>query len=141
MNKKIFWQWLPPLLIAVALLAVWRDRQSPPIPQKPLPCVSLNQACTTSVNGLALQIGVIGPIKSMQAFELWVKAPQVKKIEARFTMKAMDMGINAFPLKADKVGTFRAPVTLAACMSGDRDWIMILDVDGAVFTLPFVMEP
>jgi len=140
MNKTV-WQWLPLLLIAVAMLFVWRDRQTlPPAPQL-LPCVSLDKACRTTLAGHELQIGVSGPIKSMQPFEVWLKSPQARRVEARFAMKAMNMGTNVYTLEADKEGTYRATVTLAACISGDRDWIMTLDVDGAASALPFVMEP
>jgi hypothetical protein len=140
MNKQ-FWQLLPLLLVVVAALAIWRDRQSAPPPAPRAACAKLNNGCALSLNGQELRAGVNGTVRAMQPFEVWVEAPQAKRIEARFTMLAMDMGISAYTLKADANGVFRSKVTLAGCVSGDRDWLMTLNVDGAALSIPFVMDP
>lgn len=139
--NKYFWQWLPLLLVVVAALAIWRDRQDVTAPAPKAACAKLNSGCTVTLNGQELKAGINGQVKSMQPFEVWVQSPKAKQVEARFTMVAMEMGISAYTLKAGEDGFFRAKVTLAGCISGDRDWLMNLNVDGAMLSIPFVMDP
>jgi hypothetical protein len=61
-------------------------------------------------------------------------------VEARFTMEGMDMGFNQYVLRADKEGVFRARVTLPVCVTGSREWLMTLDLDGMRLAVPFVTE-
>jgi hypothetical protein len=141
--RKSLWPLLPFVLIAVIAAIVWRN---PATPREPTPnvadhCPSLNAGCTLNLDGRTLRAGVTGPVRSMQPFEVWVEAGGTRQIEARFIMKAMDMGVSTQRLVADARGIFRGQVTLAACVSGDRDWVMALDIDGRKVSLPFVMEP
>ena len=50
------------------------------------------------------------------------------------------MGFNLYTLHADQEGVFRGRVTLPVCVSGRRDWVMTLDIDGRRVAIPFVTE-
>lgn len=50
------------------------------------------------------------------------------------------MGLNLYTLKADKDGVFRARVTLPACVTGRRDWLLTVEVDENRVVLPIAME-
>jgi len=76
-------------------------------------------------------------VKPLQPFQVWVKAAGARKVQARFTMEGMDMGFNLYTLRADGDGVFRARVTLPICVSGRRDWVMAVEIDGAVVKVPF----
>jgi len=56
-------------------------------------------------------------------------------------MVDMNMGFNLYTLRPDSDGVFRAKVTLPACVSGRRDWVMTVDIDKATrLAVPFSTE-
>jgi hypothetical protein len=55
-------------------------------------------------------------------------------------MEGMDMGFNLYTLRADNQGVYRANVTLPICVTGRRDWALILDVDKTRLNVPFVTD-
>ena len=131
---------LPLVLIAMIGVVVWlnagRQGQAP----QPLTCPDLNQGCATRLAGREVSLGSDVAIKPLKPFMLWVKAPDAVKVEARFTMEGMDMGFNLYTLRRDARGVFRATVTLPVCVTGRRDWNVILDIDGARLAVPFVTD-
>jgi len=56
-------------------------------------------------------------------------------------MVDMNMGFNLYTLRPDSDGVFRAQVTLPACVSGRRDWVMTVDIDKTTrLAVPFATE-
>jgi len=97
--------------------------------------------CTTQIGERSVTIGLADPRKTLQPFEVWVKAPGADKVQASFTMVDMNMGFNLYTLRPDSDGVFRAKVTLPACVSGRRDWVMTVDIDKATrLAVPFSTE-
>lgn len=131
---------LPLLLIALIGVVVWlnADRQdSPPVS---VVCPDVVAGCAARVAGRDVRVGVDAPIKPLRPFELRVEVAGVQRVEARFSMEGMDMGFNLYVLRAEAPGVFRARVTLPVCVSGSRNWLMTLDLDGTRLVLPFVTE-
>jgi hypothetical protein len=107
-----------------------------------LSCPDPLAGCAARIGNRAMEVGMAGEIKALQPFQVWVRAPGAKKIQANFEMVDMNMGLNRYTLRPDAGGTFRAQVTLPICISGARDWIMTLDIDDdAHVTMPFATRP
>ncbi|OYY93293.1 MAG: hypothetical protein B7Y41_10905 [Hydrogenophilales bacterium 28-61-23] len=136
------WPLIVLLLLALVLwgdrIALWGDRPEAPVTQ--VDCATLTSGCSINVNGRQIRFGMSGAPKPLAPFQIWVDAAGVGKAEARFVMEGMDMGFNVYTLRADKQGILRAAVTLPVCVSGRRDWAMILDLDKTRLRVPFVTE-
>lgn len=142
MEKLKLPRWLFPVLVTLLIggvVAVNRHMQ-PAQPPVAMVCDDLQHGCTAKLDGREVTVGVTGELKVLDPFLVWVKAAGAKEVQASFAMKDMDMGFNLYTLKPDAQGAFRARVTLPVCVSGRRDWIMILDVDGRKLSVPFVTE-
>ncbi len=131
---------LPLILMAMIGLVVWLNAGHQGKPPLAVTCADLAVGCVVQVEGRGIGLGTDATIKPLKSFNIWVKAPGAKKVEARFTMEGMDMGFNIYALRADNQGVFRATATLPVCVSGRRDWNVILDIDGTRLTVPFVTD-
>jgi len=131
---------LPLVLMAMIGVVVWLNaghRDGAPLVAT---CANLAAGCVVQAERRDVSLGTDGAIKPLKPFNLWVRAPGAKKVEARFTMEGMDMGFNQYVLRADKEGVFRTRVTLPVCVTGSREWLMTLDLDGMRLAVPFVTE-
>jgi len=72
----------------------------------------------------------------MEAFELSVESPGLRRAHAEFHMIGMDMGFNRYDLRP-RDAAFAARITLPVCVSGRRDWVMVLTLDGARYAISF----
>jgi hypothetical protein len=105
-----------------------------------LTCPNLQAGCKATLDGREVELGVAGELKVLNPFEVWLKAPGARSVQASFTMVGMDMGFNLYTLRPDAEGVFRVKATLPVCVSGRRDWILTLKIDGQALTVPFVTE-
>jgi len=139
LNRRLL-LWAPGLVIGliVLLLAVWSTRQSTP-PQT-VRCPNLAAGCSVALAGRTIELGVEGELRVLKPFQLWVKAPGARRVQAQFTMVDMDMGFNLYTLRPDAQGVFRGRIVLPVCVSGRRDWLMSLEIDGQRIEVPFVTE-
>ena len=139
--KSKLWRLFPLMLIALVGVLVWHNQtqQSQGV-LRTLACPDLHKGCRIDLDGKAVAVSVGGELKPLQAFQVRVDAPKATKVEARFTMEGMDMGFNLYTLRADKEGMFQANITLPVCVTGRRDWVMHLSVDGAQLAVPFVTD-
>jgi len=139
LNRRLL-LWAPGLVIGliVLLLAVWSTRQSTP-PQT-VHCPNLAAGCSVALAGRTIELGVEGELRVLKPFQLWVKAPGARRVQAQFTMVDMDMGFNLYTLRPDAQGVFRGRIVLPVCVSGRRDWLMSLEIDGQRIEVPFVTE-
>ncbi len=140
--RSHFYRLAPVLILLLVALVVYLNQVREPVGGPPLrmDCPSLRTGCSTRLDGQTLSVGVEGELRVLQPFQVWVRAPDARKVQASFTMEGMDMGFNLYTLHADKEGVFRGRVTLPVCVSGRRDWVMTLDIDGRRVTVPFVTE-
>jgi hypothetical protein len=128
-----------PLLLVVALVAVavagyWLKRPAEAIA---LQCADPLAGCSFLHRGAPASLRLLSQPVALQAFGLRVSAPNVHKMSAEFQMVGMDMGFNRYDLRPARPGEFSAEITLPICVSGRRDWMLYLDVDGARYALPF----
>jgi len=130
----------PLVLIALIALVLWTNRAPVEAVVTQVSCATLSSGCSVQVDGREIILGMTGVTKPLAPFQIWVKAQGVRKAEARFVMEGMDMGFNLYTLRADNQGVFRANVTLPVCVTGRRDWAMILDVDKTRLSVPFVTQ-
>jgi hypothetical protein len=141
MNAKAIWTALPLLIIALAAGVLWRGGgDGAPTAAPTLVCADLVAGCGIRLRGHQVDVGLDGPVKPLQPFQLRVKAEGARAVQARFSMEGMDMGFNLYTLRADADGVFRARVTLPVCVTGRRDWILLLEIDGAPLKVPFSSE-
>ena len=137
-------QWLAIGLLVVAsatALLAWQNTEVPPPNAINLPCPNPAMGCTARLGNRVVTFGLAGALKPLQPFHVWVKAADADKVQASFTMVGMNMGFNLHRLHPDADGVFRAQITLPACISGRRDWVMSVDIDNTVrFAVPFATE-
>ncbi len=140
--RSHFFRLAPLGILLLVGLVVYLDQARQPAggPAPALHCPDLSAGCTGRVAGRTVSVGVAGELKALQPFEVWVRAGNARRVQATFTMEGMDMGFNLYTLHADKDGVFRGRVTLPVCVSGRRDWVMTLDIDGHRVAVPFVTE-
>jgi hypothetical protein len=130
---------LLPLLLAAALVAIavagyWLKRPSEAVP---VACADPLAGCSFSHRGTPLEVRFSAPPAPLEAFVLSVRAPGAARISAEFQMVGMDMGFNRYDLRRGPDGSWASSVTLPVCVSGQRDWVLYLDVDGTRYALPF----
>ncbi|NTV94393.1 MAG: hypothetical protein HGA75_03140 [Thiobacillus sp.] len=138
-----FPRWLAPalvILLIAGVVAASRFLRPEEVPAVALACADLKAGCPATLAGQVVELGIAGELKVLTPFEVWLKAPGARTVQASFTMEGMDMGFNLYTLKPDAAGTFKARVTLPVCVSGRRDWVMTLRVDGRALSVPFVTE-
>jgi hypothetical protein len=132
-------QMLAPLLLIAALLLIaiagyWLKQ---PAEAMAVPCTDPLAGCTFSHHGMPASAHFsIQPVP-LEAFELRVAAAGATRISAEFQMVGMDMGFNRYDLRPAGDGVFVSRITLPVCVSGRRDWILYLDLDGSRYALPF----
>jgi len=149
MKPRVWLRAWPLALIALIALGYWADKTwalrggGDNAQAMRVVCASLANSCAVEVDGEAFRVGMIGDPKPLANFEIWVAPPaarakSVRKVEAQLTMEGIDMGFNLFILRPDKKGVFRATVSLPFCVTGRRDWNLVLDIDNTRLTVPFV---
>ncbi len=130
---------LAPLLLVVALLAVavagwWLKR---PAEAVTVTCADLLTGCTFEHRGKPAHVRFSTLPAPMEAFEVRVAIMDVSRVSAEFQMVGMDMGFNRYDLRPAGQDAFAAKVTLPVCVSGRRDWILYVDLDGSRYAVPF----
>lgn len=136
-------RWLAPVLVILLIagvVAASRFMHSGEVPAVALACPNLQAGCAARLGGREVELGIDGELKVLSPFEIWLKAPGAQTVQASFTMAGMDMGFNLYTLRPDASGRFRARITLPVCVSGRRDWVMTLRIDGQALTVPFVTQ-
>lgn len=140
--KSHFYRLAPLAILLLVGLVVYLNQARRPEGGPPtlLECRDLAAGCTIELDGQPVSVGMEGELKALTPFHVWVRAGNARKVQASFTMEDMNMGFNLYTLRVDKDGLFRARVTLPVCVSGRRDWVMTLDIDGRRLAVPFVTE-
>jgi hypothetical protein len=133
---------LAPLLLVVVLVAVavagyWLQRPAGVIA---VPCADPLAGCTFIHHGAPVSVRFLTRPVALEAFGLSVAAPNARKVSAEFQMLRMNMGFNRYdlhPAKPGESGVFTARITLPVCVSGQRDWMLYLEIDSMRYALPF----
>jgi len=131
---------LPFLLVSMVGIVLWLNSERQDESILVISCEDMVAGCVAQVGVRSVSLGTDVTIKPLKPFQVWVKAPGAKKVEARFTMAGMDMGFNIYTLRADSQGVFRTSATLPVCVTGRRDWAMTLEIDGTRLAVPFVTD-
>lgn len=138
-NRRLL-TWAPWLVVGLVIASLWWWQVRAPEPAQLVQCPDLHAGCTVQVDGRTITVRVAGDLQVLKPFRLTVQAAGARKVQASFTMAGMDMGFNLYSLQADADGLFQARVVLPVCVSGRRDWRMMLEIDNMRIELPFVTE-
>ncbi|OJW47292.1 MAG: hypothetical protein BGO60_00180 [Thiobacillus sp. 65-1059] len=122
------------VLAAIAAAGYWLKR---PAAAVAVSCADPLAGCAFDHRGTTARLRFSSQPAPLEAFELSVRAPGAGRISAELQMSGMDMGFNRYDLRPAPDGAFGATVTLPACVSGRRDWVLYLDIDGTRYALPF----
>jgi len=118
------------LLFAVIMLAGCVQQE-----ESVVACSALTQGCTLEPDKLFAQTdSVPTPLKP---FSLTVVAPSAQEVQVELHMQGMEMGLNRYRLIRQANGEWRATITLPVCVTGRRDWLMVIEVDGVQRALAF----
>lgn len=104
-----------------------------------VPCADIVAGCSLPPPGW--QVRFDHAPRPMQRFRLQATLPGAGRVQARFMMRGMEMGLNQYRLQPDGTGGWRGEVMLPACIQGRSDWLLILDADGRRYALPFASDP
>lgn len=146
MKRSVWLRFWPLGLMLFIALVLWAEiggywRGANEVKVVTVRCSDLSKGCAVDVDGRRILFGTSGEPKPLAPFQVWLTSKDsapMQKAEARFTMEGMDMGFNLYTLRADAQGVLRANVTLPICVTGRRDWNMILDVENLRLSVPFV---
>ena len=119
-------------LLAIAWLAGCGKEEIPVAP-----CAALVQGCTVALGAQKILAQTETLPVPLKPFTLTVSAPAAHAVSVAFQMQGMAMGLNRYRLLRGSNGVWYARITLPVCVSGRRDWLMILEVDGVRRALPF----
>ena len=130
---------LAPLLLVIALVAIavagyWLKR---PAEAAAVACTDPLAGCRFSHRGAPVKAWFSVRPAPLEPFELNVEVTGTPRISVEFQMVGMDMGFNRYDLRPVGNDIFASKVTLPVCVSGRRDWILYLDLDGTRYALPF----
>ena len=120
----------PLYLLALIVIAACAQKETPVA------------ACASLMRGCALEHDQI-MVRSDRApspltpFVLAVTAPAAQEVSVELQMQGMEMGLNRYRLLRQANGEWRASITLPACVTGRRDWKMVVEVDGTRRALVF----
>jgi hypothetical protein len=128
-----------PLLLVIALgaIAVAGYWMKLPAEAVKVSCVDPLAGCVFSHRGTPVKVRFSKPPAPLEAFELNVHATGAKRVSAEFQMVGMDMGFNRYSLQPAAGGVLTAKAALPICVSGRRDWVLYLDIDGTRYAMPF----
>lgn len=128
-----------PLLLVVALIAIavagwWLKRPGEAVA---VACADPVAGCRFDHGGAPVVLRFSAPPAPLEAFDMTLTAPGVTRAHAEFQMVGMDMGFNRYDFKTTGQNAWSARATLPLCVSGRRDWILVLELDGRRYAIPF----
>lgn len=132
----IFILLLLPLMLALGLPGFIRGYDEVPVLK--VECPDLLQGCRVPFGGRSVEVRFLSAPITLQRFDLLVKASDARRVAADMTMQGMNMGLNHYVLARAADGGWYGKIVLPVCVSGARNWVMTLEVDGVKRQLPFV---
>ena len=123
--------WVKYLLAALLLSGCGK----PNIPVTP--CPSLVQGCTIELGAEKVSVKTNTTPVPLKPFTLSISASSARTVNVVLQMQGMDMGLNRYRLLRAPNGEWLATITLPVCVSGRRDWLMMVEVDGKRQALAF----
>lgn len=100
-------------------------------------CPDLTRQCRFEIAGKPVELRFSAAPSGLHPFTLQLHAPAAREVYASFQMHGMDMGFNRYRLLSAGAGNWHAQVLLPVCVTGRRDWILTLTVDGGSVEIPF----
>lgn len=132
----IFILLLLPLMLALGLPGFIRSHDEVPVLK--VDCPDLIQGCRVPFGGRSVEVRFLSAPTTLQRFDLLVKASDARRVAVDMTMQGMNMGPNHYVLTRAVDGGWHGNIVLPVCVSGARNWIMMLEVDGVKRQIPFV---
>ena len=130
--------WLPLTMIvvlaAIAVAGYWAKR---PAEAESIACSDPVAGCDFRHRGTPARVHFSEYPVPLEPFTLSVTAPGSARVSVEFQMVGMDMGFNRYDLRLQPEGVFSSRITLPVCVSGRRDWLLYLQIDGKNYVLPF----
>lgn len=130
--------WLPLTMIvvlaAIAVAGYWAKR---PAEAESIACSDPVAGCDFRHHDATARVRFSELPVPLEPFVLSVTAPGSARVSAEFQMVGMDMGFNRYDLRLQPQGVFSSRITLPVCISGRRDWLLYLQIDGKHYVLPF----
>lgn len=101
-------------------------------------CPSLPGICSFKLpDQRAVKLHFDAPPSALHPFLLQIDVAHAHAVDARFYMVGMDMGVMDYPLSRQNLSYWKASVILPVCVSGKRNWVLQLSIDGQQISIPF----
>ena len=96
-------------------------------------CEAQNRTCIVTVDDLKIKVLFEKNIYYLKPFSLslWTESHgdlKVKSVSVDFKMKNMNMGVNRFKLKRNKLAHWQGKALLPICVTGRADWFSEIDI-------------
>lgn len=127
---------LLPVLLALGLPHLIGGHDDKPILKAD--CPDLFQGCQVAFGKQQVEVRFLSAPTALQRFDLLVKASDAKHITIDMAMQGMNMGPNHYVLMRAADGAWHGKILLPVCVSGTRNWIMTLEIDGVKRQILFV---
>jgi hypothetical protein len=121
-------------LIAIELYHVLPHNEDTP---QSVSCPDPTLSCQFKVDNKPVELRFSAPPSGLHPFTLQLQVANAHEIYASFIMRSMDMGFNRYHLLPESAGHWQAHVLLPVCVTGRRDWILTLTIDGKQVEIPF----
>lgn len=121
-------------LIAIELYHVLPHNEDAP---QNISCPDPTQLCRFEIDGKPVELRFSAPPSGLHPFTLQLQVADAHEIYASFIMRSMDMGFNRYRLLPESPGNWQAHVLLPVCVTGRRDWVLTLTIDGKQAEIPF----
>jgi hypothetical protein len=111
-------------------------------------CDSARQACLARGDDLEIELRLGPQLRPLEPFSAQLRALRgdlnaQARIDVKFQMRGMDMGLNRYRLGRDADGDWRARAVLPVCTTGRSDWYAMVEIvqDGRrwVAEMPFAV--
>lgn len=126
--------WWVAVVVMGAIAMLWprfADRES----LQSVSCTDIVAGCALPQEGARVRFD--RQPDALQRFRVLVTGVKATGIHVSFRMQEMEMGLNRYQLLPDGSNGWQAEVMLPACIQGRKDWLVILEIEGDRYALPF----
>lgn len=111
-------------------------------------CDSAQSACVARADDLTIELRLGPSLRPLESFAVELRALQGgldarARVEVRFQMRGMDMGLNSYRLEWTTDGVWQGRAVLPVCTLGRSDWHAVIGIEQNgrrwVAEMPFVV--
>lgn len=110
---------------------MWAEAPAPEVLEAPS-CNAAAQPCVMTHSDVEVTLELGPKMRSLVAFPVLVQVTgmSLQRVDVRFDMQGMSMGMNRFQLQETGSGQWSGESMLPVCWTGRRDWFATVELHG-----------